>query len=186
MLPEKLFVIFQNTNEWLKFAEAKNAALLAFSGTGMTATLTLLATAQNLPNSLRVGLLLATAFLCLCSFICTFSFLPRIHLEKVLWLKSRTFQNAKPSTDDNLYYFGHLQKYSPNELLEAINRNYLNSSITIPYEKESQDLATQITINAAIAFRKYQLFTYGTYCLAIAILIVPVSILFSLIFFRGL
>ncbi|AFZ25436.1 hypothetical protein Cylst_3281 [Cylindrospermum stagnale PCC 7417] len=40
-----LTAIFQNVNEWLKFAEAKNGILLAFSGAGITATITLLATA---------------------------------------------------------------------------------------------------------------------------------------------
>ncbi|MFM6153624.1 MAG: hypothetical protein ACKPE3_11590, partial [Sphaerospermopsis kisseleviana] len=51
----KLMAIFQNVNEWLKFAEAKNGILLAFSGAAITASITILSTAQNLPNSLKIG-----------------------------------------------------------------------------------------------------------------------------------
>jgi hypothetical protein len=185
-LVEKLRVIFQNVNEWLKFAEAKNAVLLAFSGTAMTATLAVLATVQNLPNSLRVGLLGATALLCVCAFLCAWSFLPKTNLEKILWSRRVSFQAMKPQVDDNLYYFGHLRKYNSVTLLDSVNQGYLNGAASLPYGKEAQDLADQIVANSSIAFRKYQFFTYGAYCLAISILIVPISILFSLIFFKGL
>ena len=186
VLPEKLFVIFQNVNEWLKFAEAKNAVLLAFAGTGMTVTVTLLATMQSLPNSLKMALIVTTSLLCACSFLCGLSFLPTTNLERVLWLRSKKFQANTPMPSDNLYYFGHLRKYSSNQLLDSINQNYLSNKVSQPYGKESQDLAAQITVNAEIAFRKYQLFTYATYCLVTSIIIIPMSILFSLIFFRGL
>jgi len=69
----KLLAIFQNVNDWLKFAEAKNGVLLAFSGAAITATVTLLATAEKFPNSLRIGLLITTILLCICSLICSLS-----------------------------------------------------------------------------------------------------------------
>jgi hypothetical protein len=187
-LSEKLYVIFQNVNDWLKFAEAKNAVLVAFAGTGMTATLTLLATVQNMPNSLRFGLLVATALLCACSFICTLSFLPKTNLEKLLWLKNNSFQAMKPQADDNLYYFGHLRKYDTITLLDSLNQYYLNNSspLNSSYSKEAQDLAAQIVINSSIAFRKYQLFTCASFLLIVAISTVPFFILSSLIIFRGL
>jgi hypothetical protein len=87
-LLDKLVFIFQNVNEWLKFAEAKNAALLAFSGAGMTAALTVLATGQNVPRSLQVGFLLSTVLLGVCTLTCAASFLPRTDLEKLLCLLS--------------------------------------------------------------------------------------------------
>lgn len=67
----KLIEIFQNVNEWLKFAEAKNGILLAFSIAGITATLSVLSTAQNIPNSLKIGLLLTTIFLAISALICS-------------------------------------------------------------------------------------------------------------------
>jgi hypothetical protein len=185
-LSQKLFVIFQNVNEWLKFAETKNAVLLAFSGTGMAAIFTLLSTVQNLPNSLRIGLLISTFLLCSCSLICALSFLPKINLDRMLWVTGNRFQAMAPQAGDNLYYYGHLKKYNAQTLSNAINTSYLNGGIAQPYGKESQDLATQITINAEIAFRKYRYFTCAAYCLSASIIVVPAFALLSLIFNRGL
>jgi hypothetical protein len=185
-LTAKLLVIFQNVNDWLKFAEAKNAALFAFSATGLAAPVTLLATVQNLPNSLKLGLIATASLLCICALLCAWSFLPKTNLEKLIWLKAKPSQALVANLNDNLYYFGHLQKYSSDSLLNAISQNYLGNKFSPPYPKEAQDLASQITINSAIAFRKYKLFTYSAYCLVASITALPLTILFSLIFFRGL
>jgi len=47
-LTTKLISIFQIVNDWLKFAEAKNAVLLAFSGAEITAIITYLSTSDTL------------------------------------------------------------------------------------------------------------------------------------------
>jgi hypothetical protein len=185
-LVDKLWMIFQNVNEWLKFAEAKNAILLAFSGTIVAANTTLLATIQSLPSSLRVGLLASVFLLCTCSFVCATSFLPKINLDKILWLKSRLYKPIRPQVSDNLYYFGHLKNYDSESLLNSINQDYLAGSIVLPYNKESKDLATQIIVNSDLAFRKYRLFSFSVYILLAAIGIVPIVILLSLIFGKGL
>jgi hypothetical protein len=186
----KLLAIFQNVNEWLKFAEAKNGVLLAFSGAAITATITLLATAQNIPNSLNFGLLLTTILLCICALICSLSFLPKTNLEDLLWLRDR--QNKKSHSQDpikdNFWYFGHLQKYKPDELLEALNEPYFKGSVDITKVeyKEYKDIAAQITINAEIAFLKFEVFTYAIKVLITSILIIPCSILISLVIYRRL
>ena len=190
----KLLAIFQNVNEWLKFAEAKNGVLLAFSGAAITATITLLATAQNIPNSLNFGLLLTTIFLCICALICSFSFLPKTNLEDLLWLRDRRNKksHSQDPIKDNFWYFGHLQKYKPDELLEALNEPYFNSHLNIAKladkkeYKEYKDIAAQITINAEIAFLKFEVFTYALKVLIASILIIPCSILISLIIYRRL
>ena len=186
----KLLAIFQNVNEWLKFAEAKNGVLLAFSGAAITATITLLATAQNIPNSLNFGLLLTTIFLCICALICSLSFLPKTNLDDLLWLRDR--QNKKSHSQDpikdNFWYFGHLQKYKPDELLEVLNEPYFKGSVDITKVeyKEYKDIAAQITINAEIAFLKFEVFTYAIKVLIASILIIPCSILISLVIYRRL
>jgi hypothetical protein len=181
----KLLSIFHNVNDWLKFAEAKNAALLAFSGTGMTATLTVLATAQSLPTFLRFGLLISTSLLCICTLLCALSFIPKTNLEKLLWLRSQPSKKLHPSLTDNLYYFGDLRKYSAGELLNAVNVHYFNSIVTQPYSKECSDVAIQITINSDIASFKFQTFTYAIYFLVASILSVPFLLLTSLVLYRG-
>ena len=174
----KLIAISQNVNDWLKFAEAKNGILLAFSGTAITATITILSTAQSLPNSLKIGLLLTTIILCICALACSLSFLPRTNLERVLGLR-RNLNNTNPDKD-NLWFFGHLHKYKPIELLEALNKH------NIPYKKEYQDIAAQITVNAEITFLKFRIFTYAIYILIAAILVIPCFVLLSLVIYRHL
>ncbi len=177
-LSVKLFSLFQNVNDWLKFAEAKNAVLLAFAGAGMTATLTVLVSAQNLFNSLRWGLISATILLCVCAFLCILSFLPKTDLEKIL--RVRSSQSEQPKPEDNLYFYGHLKKYQAEELLDRLNQTYLsNSPVSQPYSKEAKDLAVQVTINSGIAFIKFEIFRYAVYTLAAAIISVPVFILIT-------
>jgi hypothetical protein len=182
---DKLTVIFDNVNNWLKYAEAKNAVLLAFTGAGLTANLTLLATTQNLLNSLRFGLIISTSLLCFCSLLCSLSFLPKTNLEKILWLKANPSARViSQSDEDNLYYFDHLKKYTSNELLEVINNYYFDGSIQLPYTKEHRDLASQITVNSSIASLKFQIFTYSLYFLITSIAIVPLTIFVALVLFR--
>lgn len=50
-ITQKLITIFQIVSDWLKFAEAKNGVLFAFSGAGITAVLTYISALEtNLPN----------------------------------------------------------------------------------------------------------------------------------------
>lgn len=187
-ISSKLIAIFQNVNEWLKFAEAKNGILLAFSGAAITATITILATAQNIPNSLKIGLLLTTIFLCICSLICSLSFLPKTNLERVVWLRNRPPKTANytKKDSDNFWFFGHLQKYNSIELLDALNQHYFDGQLNTPYKKEYEDIAGQITVNSEIAFLKFQIFTYAIYTLIFSILVIPLSVLVSLIIHRSL
>jgi hypothetical protein len=129
----KLLVIFQNVNEWLRFAEAKNGILLAFSGAGVTATVTVLATAENIPRSLLIGLLITTSLFCVCALVCSLSFLPKTNLERLLWLQSRPKNsNILVKDTDNLYFYGDLQKYDPTKLLNALNQHYFENKINTP------------------------------------------------------
>ncbi|MTJ08331.1 Pycsar system effector family protein [Anabaena sp. UHCC 0204] len=180
----KLIAIFSNVNEWLKFAEAKNGILLAFSGAAITATITILSTAQNLPNSLKIGLLLTTILLSICALVCSLSFLPKTNLERVLG--SRRNLNPTNLDKDNLWFFGHLQKYKPIELLDALNHHYFDSQLKTPYKKEYQDIAAQITINSEIASLKFRVFIYAIYILIASIVVIPFSILISLVIYRHL
>jgi hypothetical protein len=177
----KLVAIFQNVNEWLKFAETKNAVLLAFAGAGITATISRLATASKIPTFLQVGLLVITSLLCICALICSISFLPRINLERVLWAQTRPTRNLKHpiKNTDNFYFFGDLKKYNSTQLLDALNQYYFENKLTKPYKKEYEDLASQISINAQIAFLKLKLFTYALYSLIVAIIAILFFILLA-------
>ncbi|MBE9005570.1 hypothetical protein IQ259_11060 [Fortiea sp. LEGE XX443] len=183
----KLLIIFQNVNEWLRFAEAKNAVLLAFSGAGITATITILATVEKLPSSLRIGLLLTTSLLCVSALICSLSFIPKTNLERLLSLQTMSMKNSTSAIrdTDNLYFFGDLQKYNSQGLLKALNKYYFDNNMK-PFKKEYKDIASQITINARITFLKFRIFTYAVYILIISILVIPCSTLISLVIYKTL
>jgi len=109
-MSDKLMTILQMVNDWLKFSEAKNAILLGFSGAGITTTAAFLSAAPSVPQSVQLGILITTFLLCVCSFICSLSFLPRTNLEMIVWRRSKPGKASKGvlSDSDNLYFFGHL------------------------------------------------------------------------------
>ncbi|MBE9032214.1 hypothetical protein IQ266_20960 [filamentous cyanobacterium LEGE 11480] len=183
-LPQKLLVIFQNVNEWVKFAEAKNAVLLAFAGAAVTVTTTALVTAQAMPFFWQVALSVTTGWIGICAFLCAVSFIPKTNLEKILWLKQKPSEQQRLKKTDNFYFFGDLRKYRPEELLEAINYYYFNNEFTLPHGKECEDIAAQIVVAAQIANMKFTLFTYAIYSLLIALLCMPIFGLLNLAFFR--
>lgn len=183
---EKLTKIFEIVNDWLKFAEAKNAVLLGFSGAGIAAALTYLSAASNIPKSIYIGLLITIFFLCLCSFFCSLSFLPKTNLEYIVWKKSKPNVNSQMriSDNDNLYYFGHLLKYQPIELMDAMNRLYFEGKISNFKKKEYLDLSTQIILNSEIAYLKFKIFSFSLYLLIISIISVPLCLILSIIIVR--
>jgi hypothetical protein len=186
---EKLTRIFLLVNDWLKYAETKNAFILAFSGAGLTATITYLsaASSNNPSKSLLVGMIVATCFLCLTSLISAMSFLPKTNLEYIVWRRSRPSNKPKnlPHNTDNLYYFGHLFKYQPEELTEALNRVYFDNKVSNQNKKEYLHLANQIITNSEIALLKLKLFTVSLWSLIAAILTIPLVVLISLIIFHS-
>jgi uncharacterized membrane protein len=179
----KLIEILKIVNEWLKFAEAKNGILLAFSGAGITAILTFISASNKFPNSLLIGLVISIILLCLCSLICALSFLPRTNLEHIVWLQGKPSRSVRYSKkdSDNLYYFGHLLKYKDNEILDALNRLYFDNQISLPYKKEDLDIAGQIVINSEITFLKVKFFVVSLWLLIASIIIIPIPVVANLI-----
>lgn len=186
-ITDKLISILQIVTDWLKFAEAKNAVLLAFSGAGITAIVTYLSAAVKVPNSLRVGLLIALSFLCISSLICSLSFLPKTDIESFILLKKPAMHSKNYLKDtDNFYFFNDLKNYNSDDLLDSINRLYFENKIQKPYKKEYLDIASQITINSEIASTKFMFFRLALWLLIFSILITPVSLLVSFSIYQQL
>jgi hypothetical protein len=183
---KKLFSILQLINDWLKFAEAKNAVLLTFCGAGITAVITYLSASENVPNSLRIGLVISMSLLCIGSLICSLSFLPKTDMDHFIWLKAKPNRNPKLQLKDtdNFYFFNDLKKYSSVDLLDSINRLYCEGKSIKPYRKEDLDIANQITINAEIASKKFMFFRAALWSLIFSILVTPASLFISLLIYR--
>ncbi len=161
---------------WLKFAEAKNLAIVALSGTA-TAALTgflrgsdLQVPVAALITGAEISFLLglATAML---------GFLPQTALGQVL---SRPLGKVDHESD-NLFFYGDLQKYAPAELAAAIARRYAGAA---DYDPGAQplhlDLAAQITANARITVRKLRAFTYAARLVLLGVLLVGSGLLVRL------
>lgn len=181
-LTTKLISIFQIVNDWLKFAEAKNAVLLAFSGAGVTIIVTYLSTISNLHQSLYRGLLVSIFLCCCSSLICSLSFLPKTNLKHILWFKKKLLRKSKVTLKDtdNFYYFYELKNYSCGELLDSINRLYFKDKIPRPYEKEDLDIAAQIIANSEITSKKLELFVIALWALIFSIISVLIVLLASI------
>ncbi|MDO8587212.1 MAG: DUF5706 domain-containing protein [Armatimonadota bacterium] len=156
---KKLSYIFGLTNDWLRFAEAKNGALFAFSSASAMAVLSLTPYSTSGLSNGGALFLYSSVLLMWSALLCLKSFLPQTNPKKVLSDR----KCDKPSVEDNLYFFGHIQKYSPNGLAQAIAERYcLQADYTPQDNKSDVDLAAQAIINARIASGKYSLFVHAT------------------------
>lgn len=181
-MTEKLMIIFQLVNDWLKFAEAKNAILLAFLGAEITAIITYISAASSAPRSLQISLLVSMSFSFVGVTICATSFLPKTDIDKILWLRGKpSRKNIRLLKDtDSFYFFGDLEKYKNSELLAAINRLYFNSNTNIADKKEDLDIANQIVINAEITSRKFRLFVWSFRLLILSIISIAASLIVNM------
>lgn len=150
----RLQSLLQVVNEWLKFAEAKNGGAVGF-GSGAVAIL--FGYLSEGGFDFVSGLLLTLGVICfvLSVVVSVVSFSPRTD-----FLRLRAMRHGKPTRTDNLYYFGHLAKYSPRQLIDAIVDRYLDDEARANHDlKDVQmDIASQVTINARITMWKLRLF----------------------------
>lgn len=156
---EDLKYIFNNINDWLKFAEAKNAGLLILDLGGVTALLQLWGGA-SIDQKVLFGL--AISLLCISAVFCLVSIFPTLNKQFRSYKKMErdVFESQKAGL--NLLYFGdisHLSKEQFASLFEEKSGQELS--------KLDHDLVNQITNNAAICFDKYKVFNWATkFCLA--------------------
>ena len=149
-----LGTLLARTVDFVKFAEAKNAALLTFSSVwviGIVNTLLRTVSAPIEIFGLDLALKLAVLPFLAAACLAMTSFLPE--------LKSQTVLN-RSNAEDNLLYWGVASKYST-EFGSVFRDKYIEghghglSSLYI------QDLADQVVITSRIAHKKYRLFNLG-------------------------
>jgi hypothetical protein len=165
-MDEKLKEIFANINDWLKYAEAKSATLIAGNG-ALIWGLVRVSKTFELNYLLSVTLLISIS-LCVASLVvCLISIVPSLSMP---W-------EVKPSgkTDsDNLLYFADIAKYSPTAYLSALEAKLgLEPSDHSGYQK---DISSQIITNAVIANAKYKNFQIAAW-ITLSSLITPLGTL---------
>ena len=137
------------------------------SSTGLGVIVTFLVAGPPIPTMAGVGLALGAVALMLSLLLAVASFLPSTNLEKHL-----VGDRERPSTRDNLLYYGHLARYEPRALVEAIAEMYFDhEGETYAPSKLAIDLAAQIVTNARITVRKLALFRYSLLLFGFGVLV---------------
>lgn len=162
--PGRLDWILAQVNDWLKFAEAKNGALVAFNGVVLATTATLFADHQTRDPLVSMYLISLWVLVATGLTIAVFSFLPATEIPL---LKA----DERPSEEDNLLFFGHAKKYSANSYLRTVQARY--GGQTLEDDRLSRDIASQIVVNSRIAVWKYTCFKVALWA-TIAGIVTPI------------
>lgn len=140
---------FLNVSEWLKFAEQKNAALIAFNSAMSVGILAVMPSVDASICWLRCLGFASIFFLWLGAVVSLWSFIPAVRIPK-----PRDWSGGL--LDDNLLFFGHIAKHTPKSYLDAVLK--LTESTDVTPSRLDKQYAEQIVTNAQIAMRKYNLF----------------------------
>jgi hypothetical protein len=162
-----LGTILDRTNDWLKFAEAKNGAILVLNCAVLFGALQSL-NKESPPSFLLELFLINLIFFLVAGIIFSAaSLIPR--LTPPWWIK---FPEKKAVP--NIFYFGDISSLTENSYLAEYYR-------TTGIEKEQSELdsqyANQIVTNSKIAYIKYRQFTASIW-LTICAFMTPVGALF--------
>jgi len=166
-MEDRLRYVLSNVNEWLKFAEAKNAALLAANSAVVIGALRLADGKVFLFPLAEYYFHFSIAMVSLGGLICLLSFMPRLDIP---WLLPTALSRDK----DNLVFYGHISGYDPPAYVKALHHQSGNVVKTVdPFE---EDLAEQAIINSRIALKKYHLFNIALWLDVTAVLTPLISI----------
>ena len=152
------------TNEWLKFAEAKNGAIIAVVCSVMFGVNRIVLNLDEIPSHLIFYLYIFFAFSSLSLVIALSSFIPR--LKKPFWLKIE-----EKSDNDNPFYFVDVCKYDAYSYLKLLGITLSNDN------KVAEKIADQIIINSRIASLKFSMFTSSAW-LFLSALLTPLGAIF--------
>ncbi len=148
-MKEDLKDIFQNVNEWLKFAEAKHAGLIVLNSGLVFGILTVYSSyTQHLHWSFVI---LSLIFLGLSILFTLISLYPRTY-KKIFFKK-----NIK---NPNLYFNGNIAHMSIDDFKAEIGKTHPGYTFTALDE----NLINMIITNSKIASGKYFLFKYAIIC----------------------
>ncbi len=160
-MEEKLKDIFDNVNNWLKFAEAKNATLIAGNGLVIFGIAKLLKDIEQYYLIYYLYFVIAVLGVSFC--IALISFIPNIKLPNYLFKENNLGES-------NLLFFGSICKYDETSYLKELKESLNITDEKVLESKFNKMYAQQIIINSKISMKKYQLFNLGLHITLFAIL----------------
>jgi hypothetical protein len=150
---ERIQFVFENVNNWLRFAEAKNGALIVVN---ITIAVALIQTLSGITSGTMTSyIVFCMGLLVLSTLLCIASFFPKIRLPDIVVPTDPT------SVDTSVLYFGHIKDVCPDDYLKKL----IGAGVIETEDASSlyyRDLACQTVVNAKIAHRKYEFFQVAT------------------------
>lgn len=162
--------IFANVNEWLKFAEAKNFALLTLSAAFIFGL-----TQINFSEDSKLGsaaYFVFIPFAGLSILVCLISLFPILtSVTRLEWAKSwiNRLSNFidEEKKFENIHFYGYLKDIDD----ETFERQFLQKiNATQPFTVYEKELTSQITYNSRIAWLKYQLFKIAAFIFCLGLI----------------
>ena len=165
-MEDRLRYIFSTVNEWIKFAEAKNGALLGVDIAIMFGLFQLIS--DGISKSWIYVAISLTALSALCAL---FSFIPQLKAPSMIGQK-------RGDKETSLIFYGHVAKYEPEVYIEAL---YSAAGTEAPSKITVElDYAQQIIANSRIALKKNRYFNIGLWLTVIGVLLLIITLLLSL------
>ena len=151
---EDLKFTFDNVNDWLKFAEAKNAGMLVLNLGGVIGLLQAWGALTNSESTFfKVILIIAIVLFCISCIICLYSIMPILKKSFRAFKKLDEGEFEKRKTALNILFFGDIALLSADQFI-----GLFELKIGKALDSLEKDLANQITNNADICLQKYQAF----------------------------
>lgn len=159
--------------DFVKFAEAKNAALLTFSSAWILSSVTLVFGNSPLQaGGLKTAFIIALPLFILSAVVSVISFFPRTALSRF---------HKDPERQKALLYFGDAAEFSPASYRDRMHERYLPPDGCSATQNYLDDLAIQANVNSSIALRKFNFFKAGAFIVLIALLILSAPAFCNLI-----
>lgn len=164
-MEDRLERILARVVDFVKFAEAKNAALLTLDAGAIAAAIGWLGGDVGPPDWLAPAVKGGLALLVTSGLVALASFLPVLEID---WLKLK----RKHGHADSVLYFGQIAGCTPASYLAALRAAAGVPTDAAPPTRLEHDYAAQIVINAGIATAKFRLFKVGAWIAAAAVVVV--------------
>jgi len=152
--------------DFVKFAEAKNAALLAFASAWSLGVTTVI-NSPNPPKDMIAAMGVARGLFLLSILITVWSFIPKVRPEDF----------DRRVLPKNLLFFGHVAKIEIKDLKAAVLSRYVKDGVLT--DDYLDDLSAQVGINSRIASKKYWLFGIASALVLLGLLSLAVPAVWS-------
>jgi hypothetical protein len=171
--------------DWVKYGDAKNAALLAFASAWLASigNLLLAAEEKHTPGVIAFTLFVSEVVFLVGALHAIVALLPATDPRSVLSWPRRSFRRVfavaqhQPSKP-NLLFFGDIRHLGPDLYKIEASKRYTPRGARVVTEAYISDLCSQTVVNARIAQRKFDLFDRGVSFVlaALFLLIIPFCI----------